>query len=60
MFKLKDVQKAQLNKTDPQNFSSVSQEQFHVLSGLDAGKNKEKVQKTSNDGVYYFVLASVA
>lgn len=34
------MQETQLNKTDPQNFSSVSQEEFHVLSGLEVGGKK--------------------
>lgn len=43
------MQETQLNKTNAQNFSGVSQERFHVLSGLEVGKKKEKDQKKSND-----------
>lgn len=41
------MQERQINKRDPQNFSRVGQEQFHLLTGLEVvGKKKKKKTKT--------------
>lgn len=40
------MQERQLNKRDPQNFSRVGQEQFHLLTGLEVVGKKKKKTKT--------------
>lgn len=40
------MQERQLNKRDPQNFSRVGQEQFHLLTGLEVVGKKKKKRKT--------------
>lgn len=40
------MQERQLNKRDPQTFSRVGQEQFHLLTGLEVVGKKKKKRKT--------------